>query len=132
MLANDSSGTGLYSTNSFCKIAFYLFIFLNWIIIARGNAVFCSVQFSRSELSPTLCNPMNRSTPSLPIHHQLPEFSQIRVHRVDDAIQPSHSLSSPSPPAFSLSQHQGQFFPLSSQSIRVSASMSVLPMNTQD
>jgi len=48
---------------------------------------------------PTLCDPMNRSTPGLPAHHQLPEFTQTHVHRVSDAIQPSHPLSSPSPPA---------------------------------
>ena len=52
---------------------------------------------------------MNRSTPGLPVHHQLPEFTQTHVHWVGDAIQPSHPLSSPSPPAFSLSQHQGLF-----------------------
>ena len=58
----------------------------------------------------TLCNPMNRSTPGLPVHHQLPEFTQTHVHRVGDAIQPSHPLSSPYPPAFSFSrQHQGLF-----------------------
>ena len=58
---------------------------------------------------PTLCDPMNRSTPSLPVHHQLPEFTQTHVHRVRDAIQPSHPLSSPSPPAPSPSQHQSLF-----------------------
>ena len=59
-----------------------------------------SVQFSSAaQLCPTLCNPMNRSTPGLPVHHQLPEFIQIHIHRVSDAIQPSHPLSSPSPPA---------------------------------
>ena len=52
---------------------------------------------------------MNRSTPGLPVHHQLPEFTQTHVHWVNDAIQPSHPLSSPSPPAFNLSQHQGVF-----------------------
>ena len=57
----------------------------------------------------TLCNPMDCSTPGLPVHHQLPEFTQTHVHWVGDAIQPSHPLSSPSPPAFSLSQHQGFF-----------------------
>ena len=56
-----------------------------------------------------LCNPMNRSTPGLPVHHQLPEFTQTYVHRVGDAIQPSHPLSSPSPPALNLSQHEGLF-----------------------
>ena len=57
----------------------------------------------------TLCDPMNRSTPGLPVHHQLPEFTQTPVHRVGDAIQPSHPLSSPSPPASNPSQHQGLF-----------------------
>ena len=57
----------------------------------------------------TLCNPMNRSTPGLPVHHQLPEFTQTHVHRVSDAIQPSHPLSSPSPPAPNPSQHQSLF-----------------------
>ena len=52
---------------------------------------------------------MDRSTPGLPVHHQLPEFTQTHVHRVGDAIQPSHPLSPPSPPAVSLSQHQGLF-----------------------
>ena len=52
---------------------------------------------------------MNRSTPGLPVHHQLPELAQTHVHRVSDAIQPPHPLSSPSPPAFSLSQYQGLF-----------------------
>ena len=59
-----------------------------------------SVQFSSAAQScPTLCDPMDYSTPGLPVHHQLPEFTQIHVHRVGDAIQPSHPLSSPSPPA---------------------------------
>ena len=57
----------------------------------------------------TLCNPMDCSTPGLPVHHQLPEFTQTHVHSVSDAIQPSHPLSSPSPPTFNLSQHQGLF-----------------------
>ena len=57
-------------------------------------------QFSSvSQLCPTLCDPMNRSTPGLPVHHQLPEFTQTHVHQVSDAIQPSHPLLSPSPPA---------------------------------
>ena len=57
----------------------------------------------------TLCDPMNRSTPGLPVHHQLPEFTQTHVHQVGDAIQPSHPLLSPSPPAPNPSQHQGLF-----------------------
>ena len=69
-----------------------------------------SVQFSSvNQLRPTLCDPMDCSTPGFPVHHQLPELAQTHVHGVDDAIQPSHSLSSPSPPTFSLSQHQGPF-----------------------
>ena len=58
---------------------------------------------------PTLCNPMNRSTPGLAVHHQLPEFTQTHVHRVSDAIQPSHPLSSLSPVAPNPSQHQSLF-----------------------
>ena len=72
--------------------------------------MFSSVQFSHRSC-PTLCDPMNRSTPGLPVHHQLPEFTRIRVHRVSDAIQPSHPLSSPFPPAPNPSQHQS--FPMS-------------------
>ena len=69
-----------------------------------------SVQFSSvAQSCPTLCNPMNRSMPGLPVHHQLPESTQTHVYRVSDAIQPSHPLSSPSPPALNLSQHQGLF-----------------------
>ena len=69
-----------------------------------------SVQFSSvAQSCPTLCDPMDCSTPGLPVHHQLPEFTQTHVHWVSDAIQPSHPLSSPSPPAFNLSQYQGLF-----------------------
>ena len=69
-----------------------------------------SVHFSSvTQSCPTLCNPMNHSTPGLPVHHQLPELTQTHVHRVGDAIQPSHPLSSPSPPASNPSQYQGLF-----------------------
>ena len=64
---------------------------------------------SVAQSCPTLCDPMNRSTPGLPVHHQLLEFTQTRVHRVSDAIQPSHPLSFPSPPAPNPSQHQSLF-----------------------
>ena len=68
------------------------------------------VQFSSvAQSCPTLWDPMNRSMPGLPVHHQLPEFTQIHVHRVSDAIQPSHPRSSPSPPAPNPSQHQSLF-----------------------
>ena len=64
---------------------------------------------SVAQSCPTLCDPMNRSTPGLPVHHLLPEFTQTHIHRVRDAIQPSHPLSSPSPPAPNPSQHQSLF-----------------------
>ena len=71
---------------------------------------FSSVQFSSfTQSCPTLCDPMNHSTPGPPFRHQFPEFTQTHVHRVGDAIQPSHPLSSPSPPALNLSQNQGLF-----------------------
>ena len=67
-------------------------------------------QFSSvAQSCPTLCYPMNHSTPGLPVHHQLPEFTQTHIHRFSDAIQPSHPLSSPSPPAPNPSQHQSLF-----------------------
>ena len=64
---------------------------------------------SVAQSCPTLCDPMNRSTPGFPVHHQLPEFTQTQVCRVSDAIRPSHPLSSPSPPAPNPSQHQSLF-----------------------
>ena len=64
---------------------------------------------SVTQSCPTLCDPVNRSTPGLPVHHQLPEFTQTHVHRASDAIQPSHPLSSPSPSSANPSQHQGLF-----------------------
>ena len=96
-----------------------------------------AVQFSSiAQLCPTLRDLMNCSTPGLHVHHQLLEFTQTHVHWVSDAIQPSHPLSSPSSPTFSLSQHQGLFkwinYASAGQSIGVSASTSVLPMNIQD
>ena len=74
------------------------------------NCRSCSVQFSSvAQSCLTLCYPMNRSTPGPPVHHQLLEFTQTHVHRVGDAIQPSHPLLSPSPPAPNPSKHQGLF-----------------------
>ena len=66
-------------------------------------------QFSSVQSCPTLCNLMDCSMPGVPVHHQLPESTQSHVHQVSDAIQPSHPLSSPSPPVFNLCQHQGLF-----------------------
>ena len=74
-----------------------------------GLSRFSSVQFiSVVQLCLTLCDPMDYSTPNFPAHHQLLELAQTHVHQVSDAIQPSHPLVSLSPPAFNLSQHQGQ------------------------
>ena len=84
----------------------------------------------------TLCDPMNRSMPGLPVHHQLPESTQTHVHRVGDAIKPSHPLSSPSPSAPNPSQHQGLFQWVNSSHevakvLRVSALASFLPKKSQ-
>ena len=100
----------------------------------------CFVKFQFSSVAQsclTLCDPMNQSTPGLPVHHQLRKFTQTHVQWVGDAIQPSHYLSSPSPPAFNLSQHHGLFKWVSSSHqvakiLGVSALTSVLSMNTQD
>ena len=100
--------------------------------------VLFSVQFSSiTQLCPALCYPMDCSTPGFPVHHQLPELTQTHVHWVGDVIQLSHPLSSTSPPAFNLSQPSGsfpmsQFFTSGGQSIGVSASASVFPVNIQD
>ena len=73
---------------------------LEWVAISFSNWTTSLVQFSSvAQSCQTVCDPMNRSTPGLPVHHQLPEFTQTHVRRVSDAIQPSHPLSSPSPPA---------------------------------
>ena len=91
---------------------------------------------SVAQSCPTPCDPMDCSSPGPPVHHQIPEITQTYIQCVGDAIQPTHSLSSPSPPAFSLSQHQNlpvsQFFTSGGQSIGVSALTSVLPMNIQN
>ena len=89
VVCNSSSCySSLWAGNSFCE-----------------NSQFSSV----AQLCLTLCDPMNHSTPGLPVHHQLPEFTQTQVHWVSDAFQPSHPLSSPSPPAPNPSQHQSLF-----------------------
>ena len=90
-----SSSTALNS-NSVSDSFRYLFFFFSQFSSAAQSCL-------------TLCNPMDCSTPGFPVLHHLPEFAQTHVHQVSDAIQPSHPLSSPSPPAFNLSQHQGLF-----------------------
>ena len=100
---------------------------------------YSDIQFSLvssvAQSCPTLCDPVNCSTPGLPVHHHLPEFTQTLVHRVGDAVQRSHPLSSPSPPAPYPSQHQGLFqwvnFTWGGQSTGVSALASVLPKKSQ-
>ena len=91
------------------KISFLL-LTLGFFISSFSSCFRCSVQFSSvTQLCPTLCDPMNYSTPGLPIHHHLPEFTHTHDQGVSDAIQPSHPLSSPSPPAPNPSQHQSLF-----------------------
>ena len=81
-----------------------------WSGVPLPSPYMCSVHFSSvTQLCPTVCDPMNGSTPGLPVHHHLPEFTQTHVHQVSDAIQPSHPLSSPSPLAPNPSQHQSLF-----------------------
>ena len=102
------------------------------------NSSFTPVQFnSVAQSCLTLCDPLDCSTPGLPVRHQLLELVQTHAHWVGDAIQPSHPLSFPSPPAFNLSQHQGlfqgvSFFTSAVQYIGFSVSASVLPMTIQD
>ena len=97
-----------------------------------------NIQFSSvTQSCPTLCAPTDCSTPGLPVHHKFPEFTQTHGHWIGDVIQPSHPLLSTSSPTFNLSQHQGLFKWVSSSHqvakiLGVSASTSVLPMNTQD
>ena len=104
-------------------------------VISQARLLDGFSSFSRSIVS-TLCDPMNRSTPGLPVHHQLLESTQTHVHRVGDAIQPSHPLIpfSSCPQSFpaSGSFQMSQLFASGGQTIGVSASTSVPPMNTQD
>ena len=105
----------------------------NYLLYSTSSVQFSSV----TQSCPTLCDPMNHSTPGLSVHHQLPEFTQTHVHWVGDAIQPSHPLLSPSPPVFNLSQIQSLFkWVISSHKVakvlEFQLQISVLPMNTQD
>ena len=110
-----------------CKLNVYnVFIWYTYILQSDYYHQFSSV----AQSCLTLCDPMNRSTQGLPVHHQLPEFTQTHIHRVSEAIQPSHPLSSPSPPAPNPSQHQSfpvsQLFTWGCQSTGVSALVSFL------
>jgi len=97
---------------SICRHLAFFMAQLSHPYVTTGKTIsqFSSVIHS----CPTLCNPIDCSTPGFPVHHQLLELTQTHVHPVRDAIQPSHPLSSPSPPAFNLSQHQGLFQGVSS------------------
>ena len=109
----------------------------NGICMYIFDYIYISQFSSVTQSCPTLCDPMNHSMPGPPVHHQLPEFTQTHAHQVGDAIQPSHPLSSPSPPAPNPSQHQDlfQWVNSSHEVAGVSASASVLPVlpiNTQN
>ena len=119
-----SISTVFMDTVSFICLAYFL------------PSAYIGDQFSSvAQSCPTLCDSMNRSMPGFPVHHHLPEFTQSHIHRVSDAIQPSHPLSSPSPPAPNPSQHQSLLQWVNSawggQSTRVSASASFLPKESQ-
>ena len=90
------------SQSTYLYMHIYIHVYI-YIYIYTYTYIYISVQFSQfssvAQLCLTLCDPMNHSMPDLPVHHQLPEFTQTHVHRVSDAIQPSHLLSSPSRPA---------------------------------
>ena len=104
-LTNKWKDAQCWSLLEKCKSKLQWDITLYWSEWSSSKSI-RSDQISCSVVS-DFCDPMNRSTPGLPVHHQLPEFTQTHVHWVGDAIQPSHPLSSPSTPAFNLSQHQG-------------------------
>ena len=123
---NTPNDQQCWSFVSFCKCLFKCFplfqidlSFYYWIVIilyivwVQFPYQIHDISFSQfssvAQSCPTLCDPMNHSTQGLPVHHQLPEFTQTHIHRVSDAIQPSHPLSSPSPPAPNPSQHQSLF-----------------------
>ena len=96
----------LYISGSTHLCSFYLYC-----VVCASDNQFVSIPLlsSVAQSCSSLCDPMDCSTPGLPVHHQLPELAQTHIHQVGDAIQPPHPLSSPSPPALSLSQHQGLF-----------------------
>ena len=105
---NESNFTYLYVFNSLFLLVSYLAACIQWVGSPHYHYQQRQLQF-RCSVVPTLWGAINCSMPGLPVHHQLPEFTQTHVHRVGDAIQPSHPLPSPSPPDLNLSQHQGLF-----------------------
>ena len=115
-----------------CLKVIVSYLIVNLIVTFKREGI-SSVRFSSVPQScPTGCNPIYCSMPGLPVHHQLPEFTQAHDHWISDAIQPYHPLLSPSPLPINLSFQMSQLFVSSGQSIGVSASTSALPMNIQD
>ena len=98
-----------FGSSAFSKPSLYIWKFLVMYCWSLAWRIWSITFSSVTQSCPTLCDPMNHSTPGLPVHHQLPEFTQTYIHRVSDAIQPSYPLSPPSPPAPNPSQHQSLF-----------------------
>ena len=101
----DGRGSVSLSGSLRAHLLFWCSLSLQWMGCRQLRVQYSSV----AQSCPTLCDPMDRSTPGLPVHHQLLEFTQTQIHWVGDTIQPSHPRLSPSPPAFNLSQRQGLF-----------------------
>ena len=121
-----------------CEVTEWILFFLCHWCSGEIRIKYCAlgIQFSSvTQSGPTLCDPMNRSMPGLPVHHHLSEFTQTHIHRVGDATQPSHPLPSPFPPAPNPTQHQSfpmsQLFASGGQSTGVSALASFLPKKSQ-
>ena len=122
-ILDTSSLSDMWFANTFSQPMACLFMFFTWslaiyqfillqivLLVSTLKTPQFTLRFSSvAQLCLTLCDPMDCSTPGLPVHHQLPEFTQIHVRWVSDAIQPSRPLSSPSSSTFNLSQHQGLF-----------------------
>ena len=110
ILMHQLIASTLFLLNPFYKILFFKEDNMRYLSGLVLHLMHIPIQFSWvAQSCPSLWNPMNHSTPGLPVHHQLPESTQTHVHRVGDAIQPSHPLSFPSPPALNLSKPQGLF-----------------------
>ena len=108
-LSRAIHGACPWELGQFCLHFSYLTRNLPWHTEVMQNPWVVTQFSSVAQSCPTPATPLNCSTPGLPVHHQLTEFTQTHIHRVGDAIQPFHPLSSPSPPALNLSQHQGLF-----------------------
>ena len=110
-LRSPALADGFFTASTSWETRTAVDLICNRVFLSSGQQSNCIIRSDQSLSRVRLCDPMNRSMPGLPVHHQLPEFTQTHVHRVSNAIQPSHPLSSPSPPAPNPSQHQS--FPMS-------------------